>query len=32
MTDIIIGSVLGVIINIIIGGICYLFYLDLRKL
>ena len=32
MTDIIIGVTLGVIINVIIAGICYLFYLDLRDL
>ena len=32
MVDIAIGLTLGIIINIIIGGFCYLFYLDLRNL
>lgn len=31
MTDIIIGLTLGIIINIIIGGLSYLFYLDLKN-
>jgi hypothetical protein len=31
MTDIIIGATLGIIINTIIWGICYLFYKDLKK-
>ncbi len=31
MVDIVIGVTLGIIINTIIAGICYLFYLDLRK-
>ena len=30
MTDIAIGLTLGIIVNTIILGICYLFYLDLR--
>ena len=31
MFDLFIGLTIGIIINTIIGGICYLFYLDLRK-
>lgn len=31
MTDIVIGTTLGIIINLIIGGICYLFYLDYKN-
>lgn len=32
MIDLSIGLTLGIILNTIIGGFCYLFYLDLRKL
>ena len=32
MTDLFIGLTLGIIVNVSIGGICYLFYLDLRNL
>ena len=32
MTDLFIGLTLGVIVNVIIVGFCYLFYLDLRNL
>ena len=31
MVDLAIGLTIGIIINTIIAGICYLFYLDLRK-
>ena len=32
MVDIFIGGTLGIIINALIFGLCYLFYLDLRNL
>ena len=31
MTDLFIGLTLGIIINLIIAGGCYLFYIDLKK-
>lgn len=32
MFDLIVGLTIGGIINLIIAGFCYLFYLDLRNL
>ena len=32
MVDLAIGLTLGIIINVIIGGLSYAFYLDLRNL
>lgn len=31
MADIFIGLTLGIIINLIIGGICYLFFIDIKN-
>jgi len=31
MVDTIIGLILGLIVNLIIGGFCYLFYIDLKN-
>ena len=31
MIDMFIGITLGLIINLIIGGICYIFYIDLKN-
>ena len=31
MTDLFIGLTLGVIANLIIAGVCYLFYIDLKN-